>query len=201
MRLFDYALRNARPIRLALDRHAVRARRHACRRQDTQIDIAGLANLHDQTINMRANGDANLAVLRDSSRICGAPAAPTCRPRSKGRLDDPIAAARWRSKAAASVTSRCRTRSKTSTAPSVRLARRHARRADRPSGRRDVQFGGRIDKEGYLPGRLDVTMSGSDMRLRFPEGMRSLVDARSDAAGDDGRRGAVGPGRRQRRVV
>ena len=32
--------------------------------QDTQIDIAGIANLHDETINMRANGDANLAVLQ-----------------------------------------------------------------------------------------------------------------------------------------
>jgi translocation and assembly module TamB len=40
-----------------------------------------------------------------------------------------------------------------------------------------VTFGGRIDKAGYRLGRLDVTMSGRDMRLRFPEGMRSLVDA------------------------
>ena len=38
--------------------------RHARRRQDTQIDIAGVANLHDETINMRANGDANLAVFQ-----------------------------------------------------------------------------------------------------------------------------------------
>ena len=41
----------------------------------------------------------------------------------------------------------------------------------------DVKFGGRVDKDGYLPGRFDVTMNGRDMRLRFPEGMRSLVDA------------------------
>ena len=41
----------------------------------------------------------------------------------------------------------------------------------------DVKFGGRIDKDGYRPGRFDVTMNGRDMRLRFPEGMRSLVDA------------------------
>src|SRR5215216_4443448 len=40
-----------------------------------------------------------------------------------------------------------------------------------------LQFGGRIDKQGYLPGRLDVTVNGRDMRLRFPEGMRSVVDA------------------------
>jgi translocation and assembly module TamB len=41
----------------------------------------------------------------------------------------------------------------------------------------DIKFGGRVDKDGYLPGRFDVTMNGRDMRLRFPEGMRSLVDA------------------------
>jgi translocation and assembly module TamB len=31
--------------------------------------------------------------------------------------------------------------------------------------------------DGYRPGRIDLTMSGQDMRLRFPEGMRSVVDA------------------------
>jgi translocation and assembly module TamB len=40
-----------------------------------------------------------------------------------------------------------------------------------------VRFGGRIGIEGYRPGRLDVTMNGQNMRLRYPEGMRSVVDA------------------------
>jgi len=40
-----------------------------------------------------------------------------------------------------------------------------------------VQFFGRIDKEGFLPARLDVQMTGQGMTLRFPEGMRSKVDA------------------------
>jgi translocation and assembly module TamB len=31
--------------------------------------------------------------------------------------------------------------------------------------------------DGYLPGRVDVSMTGENMRLRFPEGMRSVVDA------------------------
>jgi autotransporter translocation and assembly factor TamB len=50
--------------------------------------------------------------------------------------------------------------------------------------RGDVRFSGRINKEGYLPGRLDVHMTGTDMQLRFPEGMRSsLVDANLDLTG------------------
>ena len=40
-----------------------------------------------------------------------------------------------------------------------------------------VQFGGRIEKVGYLPGRLEVTMSGQNMRVRYPEGMQSTLDA------------------------
>ena len=40
-----------------------------------------------------------------------------------------------------------------------------------------VRFGGRIEIDGYRLSRIDVTMSGENMRLRFPEGMRSVVDA------------------------
>src|SRR5439155_24194121 len=40
-----------------------------------------------------------------------------------------------------------------------------------------VQFGGRVGLEGYLPGVLNITASGEDMHLRYPEGVRSVVDA------------------------
>ena len=40
-----------------------------------------------------------------------------------------------------------------------------------------VQFGGRIGFDGYVPGDLDVTARGEDMHLRYPEGIRSVVDA------------------------
>ena len=46
-------------------------------------------------------------------------------------------------------------------------------------GNGSVQFFGRIDKDGYLPGRLDVTMTGQGMRLRFPEGCKGRGDCRS----------------------
>jgi translocation and assembly module TamB len=47
----------------------------------------------------------------------------------------------------------------------------------------DVQFGGRLGIEGYRLDRLDVTMTGRNMRLRFPEGMRSAVDADLNVTG------------------
>jgi len=40
-----------------------------------------------------------------------------------------------------------------------------------------VQLGGRIEKVGFLPGRLDLTLAGQNMRLRYPTGMKSVVDA------------------------
>src|SRR5262249_37558912 len=40
-----------------------------------------------------------------------------------------------------------------------------------------VQFGGRVGLDGYMPGDVDVTLRGEDMRLRVPEGIRSVVDA------------------------
>ena len=175
MRLFDYALRNARPIRMALDRHSVRVTDMRIVGQDTQIDIAGIANLHDRMINMRANGDANLAVLQGHLDLRSSGAASL--EALEGPLDDPIAGGTLTIKNGR-----------------VRFSLPHAlENIDGPirfdsrgvtldglTGRLaggDVKFGGRIDKDGYRPGRFDVTMNGRDMRLRFPEGMRSLVDA------------------------
>jgi hypothetical protein len=178
MRLFDYALRNARPIRLALDRHSVRVADMRIVGQDTQIDIAGVTNLHDRTINMRANGDANLAVLQGFISDLRSSGTASLAGTLEGPLDNPIAGG-------------------TLTLKNGRIrhfALPHAiENLDGPirfdsggvtldglTGRLaggDVKFGGRVDKDGYLPGRFDVTMNGRDMRLRFPEGMRSLVDA------------------------
>jgi translocation and assembly module TamB len=40
-----------------------------------------------------------------------------------------------------------------------------------------VKFSGRIGMSGYDLSEFDVTATGDDLRLRFPAGMRSLVDA------------------------
>jgi translocation and assembly module TamB len=39
-----------------------------------------------------------------------------------------------------------------------------------------IQFGGRVNLDGYLPGELNVLVSGQDMHLRYPEGIQSTVD-------------------------
>ncbi len=40
-----------------------------------------------------------------------------------------------------------------------------------------MQFGGRIGFDGFSPGDLSVTVRGEEMHLRYPEGIRSTVDA------------------------
>ena len=178
MRLFDYALRNARPIRLALDRHSVRIADMRIVGQDTQIDIAGVANLHDRTINMRANGDANLAVLQGFISNLRSSGTAALSGTLEGPLDDPIAGGTLTLK-----NGRIRHFALPHALENLDGPVRFDSRGvtlDGLTGRLgggDVKFGGRVDKDGYLPGRFDVTMNGRDMRLRFPEGMRSLVDA------------------------
>jgi len=178
MRLFDYALRNARPIRLALDRHSVRVTDMRIVGQDTQVDIAGIANLHDSTINVRANGDANLAVLQGFISDLRSSGTASLSGTLEGPLENPIASGALTLK-----NGRIRHFALPHALENLDGPIRFDSRGvtlDGLTGRLaggDVKFGGRVDKDGYRPGRFDVTMNGRDMRLRFPEGMRSLVDA------------------------
>ena len=178
VRLFDYALRNARPIHIALDRHSVRVTDMRIVGQDTQLDVSGLANLHDSRIAIRMTGDANLAVLQGFVANVRSSGMAALSATLEGPLEDPavngtldITNGRIRhftlphALENISGTLRFDTRGVTLDGLTGRLARG------------DVTFGGRIDKQGYLPGQLDLTMTGTDMRLRLTEGMQSLVDA------------------------
>jgi autotransporter translocation and assembly factor TamB len=40
-----------------------------------------------------------------------------------------------------------------------------------------VQFGGRIGFDGYLPGELNISARGEGMQIRYPENVRSTIDA------------------------
>ncbi|HVZ19767.1 MAG TPA: translocation/assembly module TamB domain-containing protein, partial [Vicinamibacterales bacterium] len=178
VRLFDYALKNASPIRIALDRDTVRVSQMQLVGEATQLDVSGLLNLHDQSIAMRATGDANLAVLQAFMSNVKSSGRAMLSASLQGSMRDPVVTGsltvdngRIRHFALPHAleningTVRFDSRGVTLDGLTARL------------GGGPVQFFGRIDKNGYAPGRLDVTMTGQGMRLRFPEGMRSLVDA------------------------
>ena len=121
MRLFDYAVQNAAPIRLALDQQQVQRRGAAARRRGhAAARRRAPSACSDERIALQAAGDANLGILQGFFRDV----------RGSGRaeltaaVDGPLRAAACspaarRSPTAASATSRCRTRSTRSTARSA----------------------------------------------------------------------------------
>ena len=67
MRLFDYAVRNAAPFKLALDQRIVRVSSLDLVGEGTRLSVGGtvnLQNLQDERIAMQAAGDANLDILQ-----------------------------------------------------------------------------------------------------------------------------------------
>jgi len=178
LRFFDYELKNAGNIRMSVDRQMLQVDALRLVGEDTELDLAGSVDIPQQTLALTANGAANLAVLQGF--------APDVR--SSGRAE---VAARLTGPASAPVVSGTALLSNgrlrhfsvphalealngivTFTATGVQLDGLSGRLAGGP-----VRFAGRIAVNGYTLTEYDVSATGTDMRLRFPEGMRSLVDA------------------------
>ena len=178
LRLFDYRLRNASPIRVALDRHAMQFTEMRLVGDDTQLDITGVIDLHDDRMAVRATGDAGLGILQAFVPNIASSGRASLEATLEGPMRDPIVTGvmtvddgRIRHfdlpHALENISGPVRF-----DARSIRLDEVTAQLGGGP-----VRFGGRIDAEGYQPTRVDVTMTGENMLLRFPEGMRSRVDA------------------------
>ena len=178
MRLFDYAVRNAAPVRLALDRHVMRVEDLRLVGEDTRLTIGGTIALHDQTIALRAEGDANLAILQGFFHDVRGSGRAALVAAVDGPLYQPVF-----SGSAAITDGRVRHFSLPNSLDSINGVVRFDSRgvslddltASLGGGR--VQFGGRIGFEGYLPGDLNVTARGENMQIRYPENVRSAIDA------------------------
>ena len=178
LRFFDYRLRNAMPVRLALDRHTVRINEMRLVGEETQLDIEGDINLHDERIAVRVTGDAGLGLLQGFTPNLRSSGRAALEAQFEGPMRDPIVIGTMTvdngrirhfdlPHALENISGPVRFDTR-----SIRLDEVTAR-----LGGGVVRFGGRIDVESYRPTRVDVTLVGEGMRLRFPEGMRSLVDA------------------------
>lgn len=176
--LLDYRLRNQSPIRLSVEHQVLQVDALRMVGEDTELDLTGSVNMVDQSLALQANGSANLAVLQGflpdirssgraevSARISGTAAIPVVAGNAlvtNGRmrsLQFPHALEDVNGIATFDVAG-------------VRLDGLTAR-----LGGGGVRFGGRIGMAGYQLSEFDVTATGQDMNLRYPEGMRSLVDA------------------------
>jgi len=178
LRMLDYRLRNQSPIRLSVEHQVLQVDALKMVGEDTELDLSGSVNLIDQSLALQANGAANLAVLQGflpdirssgraevTARITGTAAAPVVAGNAlltNGRmrqLSFPHALEEVNGIA-------------TFDAGGLRLDGITARLGGGP-----VKFGGRIGLSQYQLSEFDVTATGQDMILRYPEGMRSTVDA------------------------
>ncbi len=177
LRLVDYRLRNAAPIRLSVDGQSLQVDSLRLVGDGTELDLTGSVDLRDQSLALQANGAANLAVLQGFVADVRSSGRAEVTARITGTAREPVVAGN-----ALVTDGRLRQFSfphaleelngiVTFDVTGVRLDGLTARLGGGP-----VRVGGRIGLAAYQVSEFDVTAVGQDMRLRYPEGMRSLVD-------------------------
>ena len=178
LRLLDYRLHNQSPIRLSVEHQVLQVEALKMVGDDTELDLGGSVNMVDQTLALQANGAANLAVLQGFLPDLRSSGRAEVTARITGTASAPVVAGN-----ALLTNGRIRQLSfphaledvngiATFDASGLRLDGITAR-----LGGGAVRFGGRIGLSAYQLSEFDVTATGQDMNLRYPEGMRSTVDA------------------------
>jgi autotransporter translocation and assembly factor TamB len=176
-RLLDYAIRNAGPVRLRLDRQVVRVDRLQLVGDETQLTVGGSIDLANQQIALRASGDANLGILQGFLPNVRGSGRAVLQAAIDGPLYEPLFSGN------ANITGgRVRHLSLPNSLDTINGAIRFDSRSvtfddlEATVGGGRVQFGGAVTFDGYLPGELNLTARGEGIQLRYPEGVRSTVD-------------------------
>ena len=192
MKLFDYRISNRdpgisayRPIELALDRGVITVDQFRLFGDGTELALSGNVNLHDSTIALKAAGDANLGIIPGFFRQVRSSGSATLRAEVNGPLATPVF-----SGSGTIVNGRIRHQLMPHALDAIngRLSfdaagiRLDALTAKLGAG--DVLFGGRIGLNGFAPGELALTATGTQMHLRYPEGFTSIIDADLSLRGD-----------------
>jgi translocation and assembly module TamB len=178
MTFFDYAVRNDAPVRLAFAEHAVRIDQMRLVGPGTELDVSGVVDLGDGRVALTTAGLANLGILQGFAPDVRGSGQARVAATLEGALDNPLVDG-----TVAFDNGRVRYFGLPHAVEALSGEARFDSQGlnlDGLTGRLGggaVTFGGRIELDGYVPSRLDLRMTGQQMRLRFPEGMRSLVDA------------------------
>jgi translocation and assembly module TamB len=178
LRTFDYPLRNARPIRLLMSNNVVRIDDLQFVGDGTELDLSGTLDMNARRVAGLARGRANLGILQGFYRNIRSSGNAELTAQVSGTLDKPIVLGQ-----ATIANGRLRYFSLPHSLEAVNgsilfdsrnihLEEMTARVADG-----QVNFDGRIGLDGYTPADLALTATGRSMRLRYPEGVRSEVDA------------------------
>ncbi|HET9369503.1 MAG TPA: translocation/assembly module TamB domain-containing protein, partial [Vicinamibacterales bacterium] len=175
----DYDLTNDGPIRLRYENRAFVIERLKLAGPNTTLDVSGAVDTAGETINLAADGQANLAILQlffSNLSTSGAAAV-------QARLNGPLASPQLTGQA--TITGgNIRHFSLPHSLTAINGVIRFDATGIDVSGLRgrmgngDVAFGGRITLAGgYRPDEFNLTAHGESMRLRYPEGFTSTVNA------------------------
>jgi hypothetical protein len=178
LRTFDYPLRNARPIRVLMNNNVLRIDDMGFVGDGTELDLSGTVDMNLRRVAGLARGTANLGILQGFYRNIRSSGNAQVTAQVSGSTDAPVILGR-----ATVENGRLRYFSLPHSledvngtvlfdSRNIRLDGLTARMADG-----QVSFDGRIGMEGYTPADLALTATGRGMRLRYPEGVRSEVDA------------------------
>ena len=145
---------------------------------DTHLRLGGVVDLRGERLSLQAAGDANLGILQGFFHDVRGSGRADLTASVDGPLKQPVFSGRatisnGRVRYFALPTSLDAINGVIGFDPrGIRLDELTAR-----IGGGTVQFGGRIGLEGYELGELNVTMHGEGVQFRFPEGVRSVIDA------------------------
>jgi hypothetical protein len=184
LRTFDYSLRNAKPIRILMNSNVVRIDDMRFVGDGTELDVSGTVDMNARRIAGLARGNANLGILQGLYRNIRSSGSAELTAQVSGSLDAPVILGQARI-----ADGRLRYFSLPHSLEAVngsilfdsrniRLDGVTARVADGA-----VVFDGRIGLDGYSPADLALTATGRNMRLRYPEGVRSEIDAELSLTG------------------
>jgi hypothetical protein len=178
LKLFDYQIRNNGVVELSLDQQVLNIGRLQLNGEGTQLEVSGDLSLRDDRIDIEASGNANLGILQGFFRDIRSRGTAVLRGAIGGSLKQPVFAG-----SASVEDGRIRhfwlPHSLDAINGTIAFDRSGIRFDDLAAtlGGGSVTFGGRIGMSGFMPAELNVTARGEGMRLRYPEGLRSTVDA------------------------
>jgi hypothetical protein len=178
LRLFDYELRNDGAIRLQLDRQVARIAAMRLVGENTRLEVSGSIDTAAKALDVHATGAADLAILQGFFRDIRASGQADLQADVRGTIERPeisgsasIAGGRIRHFSLPHSLDALNGRMAFD-AGGIRFDGLTAR-----LGGGLVRFGGRIGLSGFTPHEINVTAVGEDMRIRYPEGFRSVIDA------------------------
>ena len=183
--VFDYVVRNDAAVELALDGNVLRIQQMDLVGDGTALTLDGQVGLVDEKVALRAAGDANLEFLQGFFPDLRSSGTAQLVAEIGGTFRQPVILGD-----AAVEGGRVR-----HLLLPHGLEDMEGRIVFEPGGVRfddmagvmaggPVQFGGRLGIRGYEIGELNITAAATEMNLRFPEGVRSVVDAELTLGGD-----------------